>query len=608
MERKSVVSWKPMIGQPAGELTRDDGTLVQGLAARRVWLACVPLALAFLVSGLIARLVDAQPIGQYWWDSLALSGAAEAINQGLVPSIDFWSPMVAPIYLKWLALELGGVGNYYFIEHALMAGLGGAFYVALFWRRLPPWGFWVFLVLTLLIAGLPFNQSSVISSKQGYLNYAASYNRFCDALLLITFLIPAAFSSVRRLSGGDLLVVGLMALVLAYTKVSALQVMLAVLMVWALFLRSRELGLQLTQVLVGCVLAAVLIWALTGIGPGYLQALDDVAAVKRVTAVMDLPKRLFLTWQRQWFQALVLAGGTAWAFWLTLRHGPHLLRTWRFLMLAAWYAVCMGGVIMFSSTNHGDVGLMPLAAFAWSSLYLHRQLRAEGSVGHGKLRGDRVLLILAALLVVSSFVGYGRWLRHMVQADRTWINMPVENAYFRDNVRVNVEDWARRPTLTRSIKPERTELTASVPSFGGYVEAAMPAIRFLEREFPSRMQTVYALDFPSYLFTLTSQFAVPRGTYPWLLYRHELLEASHPAPELLFKHVDIVALNRCSLHVGNRLWMPKLFLPYVRQHYQLMFQSNCWELYGNEATMASVRANGRHAHAALPVGKPRVIK
>jgi len=131
---------------------------------------------------------DGFPVGTAWWDELALEGAAHAVQQGMVPAVDFWAPFILPIYLKALAQSLAGLSGGYVLECLMQGAVVLLLLTALL--GLGRHSVWVYLLgaWAVLQVLLPFNFGSLVQAPPGAVSFAGAYNRLGGALVSLVIL------------------------------------------------------------------------------------------------------------------------------------------------------------------------------------------------------------------------------------------------------------------------------------------------------------------------------------------------------------------------------------------------------------------------------------
>lgn len=515
------------------------------------------------------------PIGSYWWDELALAGAAEAIRTGLVPTVDFWAPFVLPLYLKQWAIAWVGHGGSLVAECLLQGALVLLLFFGLVGRVRQPLSVYGVGALAVLGAVAPFNLSSATEAQLGSVVAACSYNRLGGGILSLVMLLPA----VRRDAVHDSRLTGW----LAVTFVLAMLLKITVLQIaWVLiFLRAvLEPRRGWWQVLSGATLLALvacggLAWVGGG-AAGYVSALQYLSEVRMSLLAGHVQSLLgYLIFTQRLPMALMLLCA------LLVIGRAHLAgRPW--LRHVVWYLVACGAICVYTITNWGDHGLLPATA-AMCTLMLTCEVSASGDVMPAdQRRVDRLLrisgygLLWGGLGLYLAAMAYWTWSLDERRAEEGVMHMPVRSALFARNYVIEPVAWKKRPDMLAADLPINL-LNPGV--YASYVEGLEGAYAYLDEQVPDRSLSVYALDFPAYVFSVMGGYRVPRHSYPWMLFDHEITIDHHPDAETLLSDVDVLMVPKCSLSGGNRKWLHAIYRVHIEAHWRREASVRCWDVY-----------------------------
>lgn len=514
------------------------------------------------------------PVGSFWWDELALAGAARAVQRGMVPLLDFWAPFISPIYLKALAQSLAGLRGGYVLECLLQGLVVLLLVTALLGRRKQSAGVYLVGAWAILQAVLPFNLGTIAEAGLGTVAFSGAYNRMGGALITLLLLSmtlrPGSSRRGAMASPFDWWMASV--LVLAFlTKVTVFQLAVVMCMARGVLIRDERWhwwwpSLALAGGLLLCVL-----WP-TGMGAAYFDALHQLSALR-----VNL-------WQDRWALTCLEL----------LDHRLELVALTLFCALSAWrgvlarqpwvgpvcfYLLCCALVLLYSLSNFGDNGLLPALASAhvlfrdtWGGKPMEdgveqrRELRLLRAAQGG-------LLFMGALAYLSFVL---RWTGALLdeRASARWIHFPVHSEALAAHHQVQASAWAGRPPIWVSgvSTPLRSPAT-----YAAYADGLDEALLFLAREVPDRQRSVYALDFPSYAFALLGGYRIPRHTYPWLLHGHEYAIDSHPPGEQLLADVDVLMVSKCSLSEGNRKYLAAIYRIDIERDWRLIGRLRCWD-------------------------------
>lgn len=536
------------------------------------------LWLLFALSALMAWLAwgdGGWPVGSYWWDELALSGAAEAIHQGLVPARDFWAPFILPLYMKHWARSLVGAGAGYVLECLMQGLLVMSLLTLLMGRRRYAGGVYVVGALAVVMAVMPFNIGSVVMAKPGTVVFAGIYNRLGGAIIMLALLLPAVRSDDSR-DGSLTIFLSCLLTVACLVKITVAQVVLGVVVVYGMV--RPDLGwwrVVLMSVLLACVWLSVIFGAL-GAWQGYIDALKVVSAV-RVSLLRERMEwaRDVLAYHRLELFLLVFIG------FLSACRG-HLARV-RWDGVLIWYLASCAMVTLYMLTNFGDNGFFPAVAAMYTLLALsNRQVAARPDHGlRAQQRADFLGSMSAGVLtlVLLTYVGLNVfWMTQFYFEKRNAVlsHFPVNSKFLAENYLIDESAWGRHLPIQFNGVPRNMQSPAV---FASYVDGIDEAAQFLSLNVPDRTKSVYALDFPAYAFSLVGGYRVPRGSYAWLLFGHEVTIDVHPKANGLLSDVDVLMVPRCSLSGGNRRYLRRLYRLEIEARWSQIGALRCWDVY-----------------------------
>lgn len=517
------------------------------------------------------------PIGSFWWDELALAGAAEAVRAGLVPTVDFWAPFVLPIYLKHWAIAWTGHGAAFVLENIIQGGVVLALFCWLAGRERQPAAVYGVGLLAVLGACFPFNFGSVTEAELGAVVAACAYNRLGGALLALVLLLPAVVA-VDDVGRETRLVVWLATVfvVAALLKVTVLQIAWASVFVQVIVHPGHGWGRLLirSSVLALLVLAAMAWFA--GGWSGYGDALSYLSKLRLSIFVQDWHRYVgfLLFTQRAQLAALLLV-----ALLIALL-GRLTGRPWLRPVLA--YLFGCAAVCVYTMTNFGDHGVMP----AVSALCTLLIVWARGD-GHLFLPGPlhrvevtlwrlcNALLVTLVLLYVVVLTHWAHAL-HEHRNQHGLMNMPLTSSLLARSYLIDADAWTVRPDMAQADLP----INLGNPSvFVSYLVGVDEAAEYLKSNLPDQSQSVYALDFPAYVFSLVAGYRVPKHSFPWLHVGHEVTLDVHPDRSAVLADVDVLMISKCSVSPSNRTYLARIFRHEIEADWHLKDRLTCWDVY-----------------------------
>ena len=521
------------------------------------------------------------PIGSFWWDELALAGAAEAVRAGLVPTVDFWAPFVLPIYLKHWAIAWTGHGAAFVLENIIQGGVVLALFCWLAGRERQPASVYVVGALAVLGACFPFNFGSVTEAELGTVVAACAYNRLGGSLLALVLLLPAVVSVDDV--GRETRLVAWLATVLvvaALLKVTVLQIAWACVFVQVILSPGHGWGRLLIRSSVLALLALAAMAWFAGGWSGYGEALSYLSKLRLSIFVQDWHRYfgfLLFTQQAQLAVLLLVALLIALSGWLTGR---------RWLRPVLAYLLGCAAVCVYTITNFGDHGVMPAASALCTLLIVwargYGQLLSLGPPHRVEVTIWRLSNALLLTLVLFYVVVLTYW-AHALQEHRNrygLMNMPLTSSLLARSYLIDADAWALRPDMVQADLP----INLGNPSvFASYLVGVDEAAAYLKSNVPDRSQSVYALDFPAYVFSMAAGYRVPKHSFPWLHVGHEVTLDLHPDRTAVLADVDMLLISKCSVSPSNRTYLTRIFRREIEADWRLKDRLTCWDVYMRRA-------------------------
>jgi len=359
-------------------------------------------------------------------------------------------------------------------------------------------------------------------------------------------------------------------------KVTAFQCAVLTSVLFAVFVPSSRSGPLVTgALLLACALLLLVLGSFGMLG-GYLEALRDLSAIRlelmhERAAIMQT---VLVEHRLELFVLLFLALLTA------VRE--QLMRS-PWAGLVTWYLLTVGCVVLYMLTNFGDNGLFPVLVVPGVLLTWQMRVdRRSSNVDAHVARYAGVVLRCAWLVIGLGGTAYLwlclHWGAAFMDRDRGAhaIHFQVKNAVLARHQLIYQEDWDGRPPIWVSGVPLNLKSPAT---YASYVEGLDDALAFLVIKVPDRHESIYALDFPAYVFSLTGGYRIPRGTYPWMLFGHEVSLDHHPDAKLLFADVDVLMISKCSLALKNRHYLPAMYRLEMERSWRRIGDLKCWSVW-----------------------------
>ncbi len=477
--------------------------------------------------------------------------------------------------MKYWAQSLVGAGPGYVLECLLQGALVLLLLTLLLGRRRHVGGVYVLGALAVAMAVMPFNIGSVVTAKPGTVVFAGVYNRLGGALIMLALLLPVVRDDDSRDRSISVWLSFLLA-VAFLVKITVAQVVFGVVVLYGVVRHDRAwLRMVLMAVLFACGWLG-LVFSVLGAGPGYLEALKVVSAV-RMNLLRERMEwaRDVLSYHRLELFILVFIA-------LLAVFRGYLLRI-RWAGLLTWYLASCAMVTLYMLTNFGDNGFFPAVAVVYTLLVLFDR-DADGCHA-SDVRDQRRVRLLGRIstgiltLVLLAYVSLnGLWMVQFSLSQRNAVlsHFPVKSSFFAGNYLIDESAWRQHLPIQIGGVPRNMQSQAV---FGSYVDGLDEAAQFLTSRVPDRAKSVYALDFPAYVFSLAEGYRVPRDTYPWLLFGHEITIDVHPKADALLSDVDVLMVPKCSLSGGNRRYLSRLYRLEMEKRWSQIGVLRCWDVY-----------------------------
>ena len=505
-------------------------------AALLVALACLCLVRASIgLSGIVVYSHDA--FG-------TLDGAWRVLN-GQRPHADFYTPLGPAIYLVTafgLLLSHGGAEGAGYSQ-AVCGGLLGLWTYLFSRRRLGHLPAMLFCVMVVLLS---INPSSV--GEPPIRTSCMAYNRYGYALvtLLLVEGVAGRDAERRRTEFWGGVSTGAILALLLFLKISYFVGGTALV---AALIPCRKQGKQRWAGMIGGFLPVSLAFC------GYLgfnlvpmwNDLRMVAGAKPVRISWFIVDNLYLP------VAFYLGFIFASARFLWLRGARPAART----IGVAGVAVCLTGIFLLS-TNFQFYGL-PLNAMA--AILVLQQIAAHPPGANSHQLKQAGLLLWGSLLIAGDLgyeamgLGFGAWQKH---------------------------SWGANPTFHAAVLDGFRTFEAS------YVDLVNDGLALVQ-QYRRPDDTVMSLDF-SNPFSYALGMRPASGGAITLHYRGNFSDSHHPTPERLFGSASLVMQPVVPTERGLARSVPRIYGPYLEEHFHRIGESAGWRIYRHNAEAAEGHA------------------
>lgn len=511
---------------------------------------------------------DGWPAGSNWWDDLALSGAGQAILSGLTPNQDFWAPFVFPMYLRALAIHWTGLNAAYVFENLANGAIVLALCCGLMWGRRQQFALYGAVMMLVVAAAFPFNLTSISEANFGYVAYAGSYNRLGGGLMGVIFLLPILLPRPlgRRQDAGRVLILSVTLALAFFVKVTAFQACVFMLLLRAALFRQEfpPRLLCITLIITTIAIAAICQW----FGQwGYFDALADASSIRAETL---LSRTHWLLGYLVYYDRIILALFLVLALLVVV---SGVLARVSMAAPAIWFLAAVAITSVYTLVNYGDNGLMPVIGAVATLIHDHQSLagkRRDGArIATTVKRVINLLGILSAVYYLAMAAVFLVACRHVLDLDRR--DAGAGKGYLFD-----ATDVGRALELKHAAFP----MDMGDPAvYVRYVDVVADGLRYLESAGVPRSKSVYVMDFPAYMYATHGGYRVPRHSYPWMLYGHEITIDHRPDPSVIFADVDVLMFSKCTPWAGNRRWLYDIYRVDINKAFSRVANRECWDIF-----------------------------
>lgn len=516
------------------------------------------------------------PIGNYWWDYLALKGLEVQIFDWEKPIESLWLPFLLPAALTKLASHLTGFGTDYLAAHCIICLITLSFCYKPIFLRLPTNVRFPTMVVLALFMIIPTDLSltSAWSFKDiNSIYYRGFYNRYLDihfcllSIFICTHSLEKPNQATTKIS--DLI---FLVSILAIALTSKASYYLAFLMMlWGSFIitKSPTSGLGFAF---GLCLAAVTYLAV----PNYFLTLYEISQVRELNLSA--------------FEILLvlILGITA---SISIYRLPRVTRLLFLIPVIALPSYCL------SIGNYGDYFavrictaaillafiLMNMGVIPTIQLKLtHKAFERETTISWKQL--NFILPILAALPIIA-----------LVKATVTIPALVIGNHFNIGGNYINYEHipgFFSHPLILNEKAREAYNQTGELP----------PLDKTTKRKFTASFFTLYARDLDEFSGQFTSlndnqtkiawiSFAgmtpdllgfgtSPDSARPWYLFKHEISRKIHPDFNKIDNDTDLTIIDNCG-HPKNLSALLDVFGSDIMNKQTLLWKTHCFSAYGN---------------------------
>lgn len=374
------------------------------------WSAIVFSAVIAVAAGIF---LTPFPYGRAIWDFLFVLDGAYRIELGMVPHVDFSSPIGSfSLYLTHMSGWVFPEGNPFVGLHVLTWLTTLPIMAILASRFSSSRAFLAALTLLGIIMLVPITLDQTLLAE---FSYFAAYNRFASGLLFLTGLW-----AVLRKSDHDWVLLAYIAVMLFFLKITALVAFLGI--VGYVVVRGEVNSKRLIATAIfSLILTAIVNLAAPGLVWGYLADVAAMSALNSGGGLHGLAYSAFLRWDTLLLTAvLVISSIVLVPLPPTLAGGGVVSWARAFLEqndVSACAGILVGAAWLAESQNSGGVGFVAAAALAF-----HPKAWA------GPTRRNVIMaLLMAAMLLPLIQTAFSRTLTVIIREGRPTVEHPIQD-------------------------------------------------------------------------------------------------------------------------------------------------------------------------------------
>lgn len=544
-----------------------------------------PFILLYLfLGGFFSFFVAGVPLGNYWWDYLALKGLEMQMFSSTEAHDQLWLPFVLPIYLFSWANKLSGFAVDYFVAHIIIGLMTFLFsYKAVFQRlsvrlALLVYGLlFLFSVFPVVLDGTTFKSFTDANAVA----YHGFYNRYLDVIFCL--LVASFWTSERKVDRWVVIFWSYALLVSLLSKFSYFLVFYAMIWGGGVF-RQRHANFGL------CLFVFFLSLGLYFVWPNYFDTVFSIAAVRNIPVSA--------------YSALILVcTGFLVSVWI-YRQSKDFRTGMASLM------VLLGAVVL-AIGNNGD--LEPIRyvfaiGFAlgnawkfWDGLSFNLVLKGpRGNVFCWDIGVGSIFVFLAfvillkpvAVVAKTGVVTSTAIVAYNFRLDEKFIEYKYFSSFFSHPYFLTKRSRVDSGSSSKEGQFYKHGKKHTIAYFTLYLQEMEDALDYLDSYHDEKIAWI---SFPGLVPQLVGIGDIPEGVRPWYLYAAEIDEDYHPDFSKINQDSMITVVDDCNWGRGDKLM--KKFGGQILDDGSLVYKNKCFSVYKN--------ANHAVAYAA-PQIRPKV--
>lgn len=565
------------------------------------------------ISFLITISVDRLPIGYFWWDWIALIGASNAIDQGLIPVRDFWSAHITPLYEVFLAVKIFGIGRGYIGLHFIQFIFVGMLVFILIDNQIYLCSFKILIYLIWILCFFPVNMRNTgygISiydiDYAGYLNFNTFYNRFNTSLILLVYIggvgnIQNGIGCYIINSNPHRLIVksfflSIIGLLLFFSKITYFIVFVITLILAFILFNDRAYSFKSIAYSFLIFLIMILVFELKyGFVFKYLIESFKLISFKsnnffgtefysRWAVIKYFYPYDILLLQVSVF--ILILGSL-----LSLYYSDSVFFIGQFtgnynVRLLIYLLFFISSCLLLSMTNNGDSLFIPIITSIYFTLiafqYNWKRLYSQFCIINTSFNFLRIIISAWMFFYI---ILYNYWLSSFALTLLPQFHVELNSGVPRLDGAFIVEN---KSSLRAGILEKNesihsiSENNSDPPHFVNLARSYKVLYNMLATSISNPHANVIALSFPAYLPSVLADFRIPKATFAWFLLNYEISPKEEINVDAVVKEVDSLIVSKCEPNDLNRLILPKLFSSVIENQFQRVDSSECWEIYNRK--------------------------
>lgn len=544
-------------------------------------------------------------MGNLFHDTLVFDSISYAISQGLRPSIDFYATMIVPFYMRYFANNIADGAFAENIELWIYSAVLTIVFFALLYKKVKPIVLLAISLLMIVFMMVRLNYINTIAILDNlYLfSHAGSYNRFLDMLMAAVILsaIPSLDSRIVKYT--RILFYTIVLLFGLYTKISTFPIFLLLITTIVLLSQNYKI-MDLMAVYILVALGVISVWYFTGIGKEYFQFLGHLGDYKTIRLKEELIYQRYVGFlSHSLYDAIIIIislitynrlfkdelSSQSIKKDVLLKNSGMYLRVSPVLYILVISLFSLASVTMFTLTNYGDMGFFPLIALfyvARKTLYIHKIELSKNAKRYF------IILFFAffAVYVYKFTKAVGGRIYYMQNTEFVSLSNALDtldkNGSIHKENKIYDKYYVNKDKIDE-LRSNKDVLETLTPVANLFTHANYLTSFYLFDEINAKLDTlnitkdksIYLIDFPAYYFAMLRDSRIPKYTYPFLLYNHEIGKEFHPKAQDMFRDVDVVIVTDLSLPKNNKMYLNGLYGDYIDKNYDLLYRNKYYKIY-----------------------------